>query len=451
MVRRKWRRKQINKILIAGHSSNNRGDEAAINGMTKSLNDLIKDSEFTILADYPEIASKIFKKKNIKVLGWAVKRTEWYPSTIRFESFPKFIQIILMLLYVIKSIFNMFLGLIWILFNKVGLDIPLLLKEKRRVLKEFVDADIILLSPAGPYLGDSQLFWFPIHLYHILLAQLLRKPIMIYAPSVGPFKKMKWVYKSILEGAQVITVREPVSMKYLNELHLRTPFIYLTADCGLLQQPANEKRVKEILGSLGIEGAPLLVGITVSGSGSRYVEEEEMANYKRVLASVADYLVKKHNAVIIFIPHVYGIISDLPLINEIIALMSSSDKARIIPENCTSEESHGIFADLGFLIATRYHSFVLASTVGTPSIVVSYEHKATGYAEMLGLSEYVVNADALDYEEVCRKIDQLLENIEQVKVQMASKIDSLKKLAMFNAKLAAQLLYRNTCRASETT
>jgi len=436
------------KILIPSHHTNNKGDEAAMNGMIKSLKDSVRNAEFTILADYPEIASQIYKEKHVRVLGWAVRRNEWYPISVPLESFPKFIQIIIEITFILKATFNMFLGLLWTSISSKGLDLPLIQKEKKRILKEFIDADIVLLSPGGPYLGDGTSatpgLWAPVYLYHIILAQMLRKPIMIYAPSVGPFKRTKWIYKKILNGVQVITVREPASMKLLKELDLRKPLTYLTADCALLQQPANKVRVEKIMRSLEIpRDHPLLVGITIGW------EYQPNANYKKTLASVADYLIKKYNAIIIFIPHVYGIVSDLPLINEIIGLMSDSDRVRILPEDCRVEESQGVSAELDLLIATRLHSFILAAAVGTPGIVIAYEHKAIGFTEMLGVSEFVVRIDALNSDEFNEKIDRLLKNSKQVKFQMASKIASLKKLAAFNAKLATQLLQRNIKHACE--
>lgn len=436
------------KILIPSHHTNNKGDEAAMNGMIKSLKDLVRNAEFTILADYPEIASQIYKKKYVQVLGWAVKRNEWYPVSVPLESFPKFIQIIIVITFMLKAIFNMFLGLLWIFTSSKGLDIPLLEKEKKRILKEFIDADIVLLSPGGPYLGDGTSatpgLWLPVYLYHIILAQMLRKPIMIYAPSIGPFRRTKWICRKILNGVQVITVREPASMRFLEGLGLKKPFICLTADCALLQQPANKVRVEKIMRSLEIpRDHPLLVGITV---GWEYQPNE---NYKKTLASVADYLAKKYNAIIIFIPHVYGIVSDIPLINEIIDLMSDSDRVRIIPEDCRVEESQGVSAELDLLVATRLHSFILAAAVGTPGILIAYEHKAIGFTEMLGVSKFVVRIDALNSNEFYKKIDQILKNSKQVKFQMASKIASLKKLATFNAKLATQLLQCNIKHACE--
>ena len=143
---------------------------------------------------------------------------------------------------------------------------------------------------------------------------LLNKPVVICAESLGPFKN-RWnllVATFILNRAKLITVREELSLKYLQDIGVNKPPIHLTADVAFVLEPSSKLRINEILKNEGIEGSMPLIGVSVSKIISKYGfpelrrYEDKYDAYVKLMSKVIDYLMDTFNATIVFVPHVIG-------------------------------------------------------------------------------------------------------------------------------------------------
>lgn len=55
-----------------------------------------------------------------------------------------------------------------------------------------------------------------------------------------------------------------------------------------------------------------------------------------------------------------------------------------------------IYANLDFLIGTRFHSVIFSLTAEVPTLVIAYEHKADGIMKDLGLDKWVIKMENVD-------------------------------------------------------
>ena len=119
--------------------------------------------------------------------------------------------------------------------------------HEKELISEIFQADIVLHAPGGPSIGDTYFEDEPTYLaiYDLLLA--MHKPYMFYAPSMGPFKKdvrNSW-RKKILEHAEAIVLRDPISENYVKEF-IPNKTVYLTLDSAFQHDVNVEQNMEKL-------------------------------------------------------------------------------------------------------------------------------------------------------------------------------------------------------------
>lgn len=424
------------KILILNHFDTNKGDASILIGTIDALNQVIpmakicvesSDSELT--AQRIKFRAKIVKRqieryKNRNPLVWGLKNTLW----------------------VLQSI-------IWAVLKRYKLDIKQLFNyEKKLVLKEYEEATVII-SGGGGYIRDNSGVVGFLPLYSILLAVILRKPVMIYAQSIGPIDTV--IYKSIakflLNNVDLITVRDVVSREVLRNLKVINPLIYITSDSAFFfHRNFQSSRGEALLEQEGIHknNHRQLVGITIMhwhypGDLNPKLKHE---NYKKILAEVSDYLIEKFSFSVVFISMntKKQRENDINLAEEIIKMMVYKENAKIIKGEYSPEEVKDIISQMDLMIATRFHSIIFASTVGVPAISIMYEYKAIGIMKMLDLEKFVCHINKLTKEDLILKIEEVWSNKNTIRTNLENNVPTLQELALLNAKFLKQLIeYEN--------
>jgi len=412
------------KILITNSHSNNRGDEAAQRSMIGSLKTLVPDTKFTVLTASPK---GLQLPKDVRVLRFFHLSKRTAPFII-----------------------------LWIILRSLGIRLPTFdrISELFQTLEEMASANVVISAPGGPYFGELYASHEIQHLLHIYLAKILRKPVMIYGPSIGPFES-RWrniIRKHILNKVEIITVRDHISKQYLDNLNLTRPFSYLTADSAF-QDPISLDRdelrnilvSEEIIDSQNDDVSKrLLVGITPAGASWNYRNStnphKEQERYNKIMAKTIDYLVDRFEGTIVFFPQLYGMSDDMPLITEIIRLVNNQGAVKVISKDLNSEIQQALISQMDLVIGNRYHSVVFALKGGVPAICLAYEHKSIGVMEAVKLDRFVIKISDLTYETLAAKIDQVLLQKEEIRSLLKSRIDAIRRRSLVNSILAMALV-----------
>jgi len=415
----------IIKIVITNSHANNRGDEAAQRSLINSLKRLIPNAEFTVLIISPD---GLQLQENVHILRTfsASKKTG---------------------LFII----------LWTIFRSLGIRLPTFNKghEIFEALEEMADADVIISAPGGPYFGDLYTSHeIQEHLLHIYLSKILRKPVMIYGPSMGPFEshRRNIIRKYILNKVEIITLRDHISKEYLNSLHLTHPLIYLTADSAfqdIINLDRNEiKNImveEKIIDSQndGLNKKPL-IGITPVGTEWNYrnsvVPHEKQERYNKIIAKTIDYLIDKFDATIVFFPQLYGNSDDMLLINEIIRRVDKKDAVKILSKRWNSEIQQAVISQMDLFIGNRYHSVIFALKGKIPTVCLAYEHKSVGVMDVVKLNKFVIKIDNLSYEILIDKINQAWIEREEIKNVLKRQINVIRGRSLVNSILALALV-----------
>lgn len=429
-----------NRILIINHHSANKGDMAIFLTMIDVLKRYIPNAELSVLSDWPEetLRQPAVIYHNVKVIEWLLTFRR------RRENEPRIMIVFHNLLWTLQS-------LIWAIFKKwKNVANVFACSRIKNIMEKYADADIVITCGGGPLSNIYNLTFF-LYWYPMFLGIILNKPIMMYAQSVGPFtnKVLDPVYKLltrfVLNRASLITLREDISKKQLQDLGVNGPPIYVTADAAFPLQPdINQAKVAVHKEEIIKDKKKPLVGITLLrwnylGSSNPELKHEK---YKKVMAQVADYLVTHLNAKVVFIPmDVLSIpSSDGPLNLEICNMMEHKDAASVISGEYTPEVLKGIMGEMDMMVGTRLHSIIFSTTMGVPGVCIRYDPKTDGIMSMLGLKGYICNINDITMEDLVTKINELWSSKEEVKKRLGNRVNILQERSLLNAKFAAELL-----------
>lgn len=410
------------KIVITNSHGDNRGDEVAQRGLINSLGALMPNAKFTVLTVSPD---GLYLQEGVKIL-----RT-FYASKIKG-----------------------FMIVLWAFFRSLGIRLPTFHIRPLEVVREMANADIIISAPGGPYFGDLYASHeIREHLFHIFLSKVLRKPVMIYGPSMGPFnsRKRNILRRYLLNKVEIITLRDQISKDYLDTLKLTHPLIYLTADSAFQDTINVEKGIIEDImlaekitdHQNDIPNRKPLVGITPTGSKWNFrnstTPQKEQERYNKIIAKTTDYLVDKFDARVVFFSQLYGKTDDIPLINEIISLVDKKDAVRVFSKKWDSEIQQAIISQMDLFLGNRCHSIVFALKGNVPSVCLAYEHKSISLMKTAKLDKYIINITDLTYELLLDKINQVWDQREEIRRVLKEQIPEIRKLSLKNSFLAAVL------------
>jgi polysaccharide pyruvyl transferase WcaK-like protein len=430
----------MTKIFITINPSfHNKGDGAIISGALKTLR-MLDNAEITLLSSHPEYDRTQSEKMG---MGLNIISTFNHSSERRY-TFSKAKQFLFTRPFCVLSsaLCRLFLSKIFRLKYK-GL-------IKKEVWEKYCKSDIIIVGLNGTFTTMYGLGGFAINFYSIALAKILKKPVVIYAASIEPFKNKFWeiLERYIINKVDLITLREEGSYKHLQKIGVTKPPMHVTTDLAFLLQSASPERVKEIMLIEGInKNDEPLIGMTVSQGVSRWAfpelknPKERYTKYVDVMAKVVDYLVDKLSATIVFVPHSiapYG--EDRDVGKDIYEKVKNKHKVKVITNDYTSTEIKGIISQCDLVVGARTHSVILATSMCIPSILLSGSiHKPGIISEILGQKEWVYN-EKLDYNTLISKINKLWSNRDEIKEELKPKVENMKERALYNGILVKELI-----------
>ncbi|MBA7567436.1 polysaccharide pyruvyl transferase CsaB [Candidatus Atribacteria bacterium 1244-E10-H5-B2] len=370
--------KTIAKIMISGYYGfNNTGDDAILKSMVRAFKEKIAQVKITVLSHSPLQTSQTYQVKSI---------------------------------------------------NRLHLiNIICCLRDTN-----------LFISGGGGLLQDSTGKGWSILYYLglILVAKIVKIPVMIYAQGIGPVnnqvnkKLMKW----ILNKVELITVRDNSSKELLENLGVVKPSIYVNSDPVFLLKKKNINHVINIYPYIreliNPDDCPL-IGVSVREYKSNGSDS------KRIFAQAADYLIENYQAKIIFLPFQFD--EDVHISEEILSLMKN--QAEILKIKLEPEELLSVLSRLSLVIGVRLHSIIFSSMANIPFVAFSYDPKVKHFVEDLGLSELLLGVDEdISLKNIQEKVEYVRENNNKIKDILLKKVNNLEEKALANNELIYKFL-----------
>jgi polysaccharide pyruvyl transferase WcaK-like protein len=299
------------------------------------------------------------------------------------------------------------------------------------VLPEIQRLDLLILGGGGILFdGEAQNF-----LREVMLAHEHRVPVMVYAVSAGPLRDpaAQEVVREALARSEVVTVRERGARQILEEIGVKSE-IAVTADPALLLKP--EPVPADALKREGMDSGRPLVGMSVREPGAAAPEISEQI-YHRLLADVADFMVDRYDADIVFVPMEPNML-DTQQCHAVAAQMLRAQRATVLKGDYTSGQLLTLMKSFAFVVGMRLHFLIFASLQNVPFVALPYAPKVHGFLDDLNISMppfAQVNAGRL-----IAHIDHAWDRRRQLQTKIRRALPALKARALESNAIAVRLL-----------
>ncbi len=297
------------------------------------------------------------------------------------------------------------------------------------VIKEIIKCDILLMG-GGSLLQDktstrSLMYYLSI----LMFAKLFGKKTMIYANGIGPINNNfnRKITKMVLNKVNLITIRETLSIKELENMGVTHPKIKLTAD-PVFTLPIEDVSIDEIVKNENLDLKKDFITILF-----RPWKSEE--DYVLKMAKVCDYIVKEKNLNVVFIPMKYP--ADVKISEEISNKMI--EKSYVIKSQLSVYQIVKLVGMSKVSLSMRLHALLYSSLKNVPMIGFTYDPKVTYFLNELKMYT-VVNVDKFTDCEVIEIFDDILNNYDEISKKIETETKVLKEKASLNKVYLEQLV-----------
>ncbi len=388
-------------LLIINQHGENRGDESAFKAMVRS-----------------------FRKRyacNVTVIGQFRAHGFTFPGNDLRD---------ICYLNMVMSPIQGFL-LVWCTFLR-WIRFPLFAPRKStavRIMNAYLQADLVVSGPGGPYFGDIYRRHEPVHWFFMFLANLHRKPLYLYAPSAGPFSGAMFNYfrRRVYRRIRIVICRETDSASYIAKLdHTVKPVV--TADSALQESFFAELNPIQ-LNSIGYTPPDTkIIAISMLEYGNFDKKQRDL--YEQAVKDAINYLHKRGNFRFIFLPQLYGEYhSDVEYMTNLIVGLSSEINAYLLDPKLDSDAHRWLISHSELVIASRYHPQIFAASARVPFIAISYQHKSTAFMRDIGMEKFSISINNVDSESLIKLVEQCLTNSDDIRAILDVGVSAKETLA----------------------
>lgn len=319
-------------------------------------------------------------------------------------------------------------------------------------VREIKKADLVI-DFSGDIWGDNADFLgkdrFMVGLYKDLTAQLLKPTVMI-AGSPGPFENQKDldIIKKVYKGFDLVTNREHISTRLLYEQGFDIENTKDYACPSFLFKPAVQETVKaKIHDDSCFATEKIKVGIMLCGwnfeKGPFDLWPRDNTEYNN-FAEMIQHLVKKYDVQVYLLSHSNGFAvppepfvlkhgRDYPIMEQFSKILNERKlNVKLFEGIYSPEETKGIISNFDVLISGRMHGAVAGISQCIPTVIIDYghepkAHKLKGFAEIAGLTEYIVDPNNLD--DMIRKTELCMENRKDIQDMLKKRMLQIEESA----------------------
>lgn len=273
------------------------------------------------------------------------------------------------------------------------------------VVKAIKKSDI-LISGGGTLFQDitsKKSIWY--YLGIIKIAQIMGRRIYVAYQGMGPIntKFYRWMTKHILnqKSVRMVGLRDNHAIEYAKKIGIKENKIRFSSDMiFMMTEPPKERCMKILRDNVhGYEEGQKLIGFSV-----RAWKDKDRTD---LFAEVADELVEKYNARVVFFP--FHKPKDAEVSKIVMHKMKHEDAAMLMPNRYLPSEILGTMGLMDVNIGVRLHSLVFSALTNVPAIGISYEPKIDGFLEMINMTP-VCTYDNISKEKIIEQVDKFINN-----------------------------------------
>jgi polysaccharide pyruvyl transferase CsaB len=288
-----------------------------------------------------------------------------------------------------------------------------------------------LISGGGSLLQDrtstrSLLYYLSI----IRAAQLMGKPVMLYANGIGPVQKpgnRKRVRQAV-ERATLVTLRDHSSAQELRDMGVTRQDLYVTADPVFHLEPASSWRGSQLLKSAGLDADAPFVAVSVR-------DWPDTEDFLAGVAQLCDHLRRTYGLEVLFVlmqPQ-----RDRQAAQTVRQAME--ERSCLLDVPCSPKELMGVLGRGKLCLAMRLHTLIFAARMAVPMLGLVYDPKVASYLQELGMPS-AGDVTSFDPQAAIDQADRLMARYASCKRELREQSEALSQAARQNEKLLLEML-----------
>ncbi|WP_149182778.1 polysaccharide pyruvyl transferase family protein [Streptomyces sp. TRM49041] len=277
--------------------------------------------------------------------------------------------------------------------------------------------DLLILGGGGfLYDGEARRYLRLVHAAHVLGVRTFA-----YAIGAGPLRETddRQAVRTVITEMDEVVVRDEESELVLEEVGVDRE-ITVTADPALLLP--REDFTDQMLLHEGIPGDARLVGLSVREPG-RAAEHLDVADYHALLAEVADFLVRRFDTYVVFMPMES---QDIRHAHAVLSHMTAADRGRILNGTYRPGQILGFMGRLSLAVGMRLHFLIFAALSGVPFLPLPYAGKVFDFARRVG-APALVGVAREQAGLLLAEVDRLWDEYPQRRDAMCSHVGALRE------------------------
>lgn len=274
-----------------------------------------------------------------------------------------------------------------------------------------------------------------------LLAKLNDKPCMIYSVGVGPLRSEEGqaLTRMAFDLADLAIVRDDESRKLVESLGADCGVIRVSVDAAF-NLPTPRQEPLAAFARIRAERDAPIIGACLRNWDVDISPEE----WQRQVAAAFDQFIENHRVHMVFVPLQVlpekDETNDLLVAEKVLALMHNSGSVTVARNNCSIDETAGLFAQCDLVVGMRLHSLIFALMEGVPSVGIVYDPKVRNTMSRLGMEQYAIDLAKLTSQNLYQTMGRAWNNRKQIRDELEDKVKELRSLAAEDARLAIRLL-----------
>lgn len=304
--------------------------------------------------------------------------------------------------------------------------------SRNHVLDVLPGLELLVLGGGGIlYDGEARRY-----LRLVRAAQIRRVPTFAYAVGAGPLTDAedRDAVRTVLAEMDDVVVRDEESRLVLEEVGLERE-VTVTADPALLLAP--EPFAEAMMREEGIPSGARLVGMSVREPG-RAAEKLDEGDYHALLADVADFLVRRLDARVVFLPMERH---DVRHAHAVLSHMTAPDQGRILHGDYSPGQVLGFMRHLDVAVGMRLHFVIFAALTGVPVLPLPYSGKVFDFARRLG-APALVGVAREQAGLLLAEVDRLWDEYPQRRADLGARVAELSASARETCERCGALLDR---------
>jgi polysaccharide pyruvyl transferase CsaB len=292
------------------------------------------------------------------------------------------------------------------------------------IIRALFEADLLIGNGGGHFqdiTSKRSLFYYSAL---VIIAKLLKVKIFLYGQGIGPIKTRtgKFLAGRVLSMADLITVRDRLSIVAMAELNIRKPEIHFTAEPLLASKGLGEQPVKDFWANRG-NGEQRKLGLVI-----RDLPFIKKGFWDQLL----DCLGWESNIGIYLVPV-------QPRDRDYLQELSANYGLTILPSDSGWEQLQQAVGGLDLLVSVRLHGLVAGVLQGTPCYGLATDPKVEGFCLQLGIPFSSLSSET-EWMAICNKISNYLTDSSEETLAYRVKLPFWKARALENQIILKQFL-----------